>query len=108
VRARHSFHKAPGLGVGARRDQVPVLGIEQKDQAQEDRQQTVIDVVWPARGKIFDPRAIRGMKPTQQLMKGTENLRRKLCRDFGLGVATGLQERRKAPVRRVIMQAKRG
>ena len=49
-----------------------------------------------ARCQILDPRTIGGMKPAEQLMKCTENLRRKLCRDLGLGVAAGLQQRRQA------------
>ena len=32
-----AFIECSGLSVGARRDQVAVLGIEQEDQAQEDR-----------------------------------------------------------------------
>src|ERR1700720_396155 len=43
-----AFIERPGLGIGARWNQVAVLGIEQEDEAQENRQEAFIEVFRPA------------------------------------------------------------
>jgi hypothetical protein len=55
----------------------------------------------------FDAQAIGGMKPAQKLMQRAEHLRGEAGRDLGLRGAARLQERRQAPLRRVVVQTER-
>ena len=100
--------KRPRLAVGARRDEVAILGIEQKHEAEEDGQQPFIKMLGSARRQGLDPRPVGGMETAKQLVQRAQHLRGELGRDLGLRVAAGFEERRQAAVGRVIVQPERG
>ena len=91
------------LAVGARRDEVAILGIEEKHEPEENGQQSFIEMFGPARCQSFDPRAISGMETTKQLVKRAQYLRGEPRRDLRLRFAARFEERRQTAVGRVIV-----
>jgi hypothetical protein len=62
--------------VGARGDQGAVLGIEQEDEAQQDREQALVEVRWPLGCQALDPCCVGSIQPAQQLVQGAQHLGR--------------------------------
>jgi hypothetical protein len=83
-----------GLGgtIGARGKQVSIFSVEQKDQAQQDGQQPLIQMRGALGREAFHPLAVGGVQAAQQLVQGTEDLGGQLGGDFRLCLTARVQQ----------------
>ena len=80
-----------GGAVGPRRHELAVLGVEDEDEAQEDREQAFVEVLGTLAGEAFDQRRLGGVEPAQELVECPQDLLGQRGGDGGLGLAAGLQ-----------------
>ena len=101
--------KRPRLAVGARRDEVAILGIEQKHEAEEDGQQSLIEMLWPARRQSLDASLGRRNGDREAARASAPSTcAASLVETSACASRLALRERRQAAVRRVIVQPERG